>query len=188
MVLTMFAFVTTVTRSLPVRCAWAKAASMMRSDPWLVITRKSMARSSETLMPWLPTAYKSSVFSRKNVQSMPWLGTRTGRTFANRSSSLRIETFALSILGQPSPRSGVWVGPLRVTWHCLISSSTSSGMDCIFAARFSMVSPSMTLNWTLPAATRSRRRYSSTFCVSSLIVGPMPSPPSMPMIMGLRVE
>ena len=183
-VLTIFAFVTTVTLVLPVRFAWAKAASIIRSDPWLVITRKSMPKSSVTLIPWLPSAYISSVFSRKKVQSMFSAGTRTGRTLANRSSALRIETFALSILGHPSPCSGVCVGPFSVTWHSLISSSTSSGIDCIFAARFSMVSPSITLNWTFPLLTGSRRRYSSTRWVSALIVGPMPSPPSMPTMIG----
>ena len=188
MVFTTFALVTMVTLSRPVRCAWANAASMMRSEPWVVMTRKSIARSSVALRPWLPTAYMSSVFSRKNVQSTPWLGMRTGRTFANRSSSLRMETFALSMLGQPSPRSGVWVGPLRVTWHCLISASTSSGMDCSFSARFSMVRPSMTRNSTLPEATSSRSRYANTACVSSLMEGPMPSPPNMPMMMGLTEE
>ena len=73
---------------------------------------------------------------------------RTGRTLANRSSSLRIATLALSILGQPSPFSGVWVGPFRVTWQALMSAITSSGIACIFAARFSIVSPSINLNST----------------------------------------
>ena len=80
---------------------------MIRSEPGVVITLKSMARSGVTLIPWLPTAYRSSVFSLKNVQSIPSAGMRTGRTLANRSSSLRIATLALSMLGQPSPFSGV---------------------------------------------------------------------------------
>ena len=105
-VFTMLALVTTVTVSFPVRCAWAKAASIIRSEPWLVMTRKSMPRSSVTLTPWLPTAYMSSVFSRKKVQSMPSRGMRTGRMLANRSSSFRMDTLALSRLGQPSPLSG----------------------------------------------------------------------------------
>ena len=161
-VFTMLALVTMVTRSRPVLRAWAKAASIMRREPCVVMTRKSMARSSVTFMPWLPTAYMSSVFSRKNVQSMPWDGILTGLMLANRSSSLRMETFALSRFGHPSPCSGVWVGPLRVTWQFFISARTSSGMDCICSARFSIVSPSITLNSTLPASTSSLRRCSRT--------------------------
>ena len=158
----MFALVTMVTRSLPVLAAWANAALMMRREPCVVMTRKSMARSSVTLMPFEPRAYMSSVFSRKNVQSICSAGMRTGRTLAKRSSSFRIETLALSMLGQPSPLSGVCVGPLRVTWHSRISASTSSGMDWSFSARFSMVSPSMLRNSTLPEATSPARSCSRT--------------------------
>ena len=158
----MFAFVTMVTRSLPVFFAWAKAASMMRREPCVVMTRKSMARSSVMLMPLEPSAYMSSVFSRKNVQSMFSAGMRTGRTLAKRSSALRMETFALSMFGQPSPFSGVCVGPLSVTWHSLISASTSSGMDWSFSARFSMVSPSMLRNCTLPLFTSPSSNCSRT--------------------------
>ena len=61
-------------------------------------------------------------------------------------------------------------------------------MDCSFSALFSMVRPSMTRNTTLPEATSSRNRYANTACVSALIDGPMPSPPNMPMMMGLMDE
>ena len=37
---------------------------------------------------------------------MPSSGTFTGRTLANRSSSLRMATLALSMLGHPSPARG----------------------------------------------------------------------------------
>ena len=128
------------------------------------------------------------MFSRKNVQSIPSSGMRTGRTLANRSSSLRIATLALSILGHPSPFSGVWVGPFRVTWQALMSSITSSGIACILAARFSIVSPSMNLNSTFPWLTSSFRMYSRTFWATALMVGPMPSPPIIPMTIGDMVE
>ena len=87
----------------------------MRSLPCVVVTVKSKARSSLTWMPLLPRMYAPSVFSRKNVQSMPSLGTCTGLTLANRSSSRLMATLALSMLGQGSPRRGVVVGPLRIT-------------------------------------------------------------------------
>ena len=85
------------------------------------------------------------MFSRKKIQSMPCFGTRTGRTLAKRSSSLRMATLQLSMLGQGSPLRGVVVGPLSVMWYFLISARTSSGMAFLWAARFSMVSPSMSL-------------------------------------------
>ena len=171
-VLTMFALVTTVTRLFPVRAACSNAARTIRSAPCVVMTRKSMARSAVTLMPWLPTAYRSSVFSRKNVQSMPSCGMRTGRTLAKRSSSLRIDTFALSRFGQGSPASGVCVGPLRTTWQALISASTSSGIDFPWAARFSIVSPAMSRNSTVPASTCALSRWARTRCESPVMVRP----------------
>ena len=79
------------------------------------MTVKSRAKSSVTSTPLLPNAYAPSVFSLKKTQSIPSFGTRTGRTLANKSSSLRIATFALSIFGQESPFLGVVVGPFKVT-------------------------------------------------------------------------
>ena len=90
------------------------------------------------------------MFSRKNIQSMPCSGTRTGRTLAKRSSSRRMATLAISMFGHGSPFFGVVVGPLRMTWHFLISASTSSGMAFMALTRFSMVRPSMTRSSTLP--------------------------------------
>ena len=120
------------------------------------------------------------MFSRKNIQSMPSDGTRTGRTLAKRSSSFRMPTFADSRFGQPSPFSGVVVGPFSVTSHSLISAKTSSGIDCRCAARFSMVRPSMFRNTTLPLATASPSRRSKTPRADSVIAGPIPSPPMSP--------
>ena len=62
------------------------------------------------MTPFVPTAYMSSVFSRKKVQSTPSLGMRTGRMLAYRSNSFLIPTLQLSMLGHSSPFSGVVVG------------------------------------------------------------------------------
>ena len=113
---------------------------------------------------------------------MPLSGTLTGRTFANRSSALRIATFADSMFGHGSPARGVVVGPFRMTSQLFSSAITSSGIACICAARFSMVSPSMCLKTILPRFTSSASRYSSTFAEASVMMGPMPSPPQTPMV------
>ncbi len=77
-VFTTFAFVTAVTRPILFFRAYSNAIRMMRSDPCVVVTVKSTARSSVTLIPELPSTYAPSVFSRKNTQSIPSLGTLTG--------------------------------------------------------------------------------------------------------------
>ncbi len=79
------------------------------------MTLKSTARSSVTFIPLFPSTYSPSVFSLKNIQSIPSLGTFTGLTLANKSSSRRMATFALSILGHLSPFFGVYNGPFNKT-------------------------------------------------------------------------
>ncbi len=54
----------------------------MRFVPGTVVTLKSMVSMPGTSMPWLPSAYSPSVFSRKKIQSMCFSGTDTGRTLA----------------------------------------------------------------------------------------------------------
>src|SRR3989304_1878080 len=115
---------------------------------------------------------------------MPCDGTRTGRTLAKRSSSRRMATLADSMFGQGSPRWGVVVGPLSTAWHLCSSATTSSGRALPWAARFSIVSPSMSLNSILPLATSGARMPSSTRTASRVMKGPMPSPPQTPMIPG----
>ena len=120
------------------------------------------------------------MFSLKNVQSMPCSGIATGRTFANRSSSLRSATFALSILPHLSPLRGVVVGPFSSTLHAFISFSTSSGTALPAADLFSIVSPSIFLHSSFPAAISSARSLERRSCVGSIMSGPMPSPPISP--------
>ena len=71
-------------------------------------------------------------------------------------------TLQLSMFGQGSPLRGVVVGPLRVTGYFLISSRTSAGMAQPWAARFSMVRPSMSAMTTRPDLTSSLSRNSRT--------------------------
>ena len=111
---------------------------------------------------------------------MPSEGTFTGRTFANRSSALRIATFALSILGQGSPARGVVVGPFKITWQAFSSSITSSGIACICATRFSIVSPLISLMQTLPLAISCASIRRKTVSALFVIIGPIPSPPQTP--------
>ena len=60
----MLALVTMATLVLPFSRAYSKAARTMRRVPASVVTLKSMERSSQGLMPWLPSTYSPSVFSR----------------------------------------------------------------------------------------------------------------------------
>ena len=179
--LMMLALVTMDTRVLWFFLAKSYASSAMRCVPSVVVMVKSTEMPSSVSKPQLPRVYAPSVFSRKNVQSMPSSGTFTGRTLANRSSSLRMATLALSMLGHSSPARGVVVGPFRMTWQAFSSASTSSGMAFMWAARFSMVRPSISLNATLPLSTSSFKRKRSTRSASWVMVGPMPSPPHTPM-------
>ena len=185
-VLTTLALVTAVTLLQALFLAYSNASRIILSAPCSVITLKSMLKSSPTSTPRDPKTYAPSVFSLKNIQSIPSDGTLTGRTLAKRSSSLLIATFALSILGQLSPSCGVVVGPLRITWHFFISSRTSSGIAFPHLALFSIVRPSMSLNSTLPAATSSLSIYSSTRCACFDITFPIPSPQQIPTITGFR--
>ena len=114
---------------------------------------------------------------------MPCSGTLTGRILANRSSSLRIATLADSTLGHGSPARGVVVGPFKITLQAFSWASTSSGMALLQAARFSMVRPSISLNWILPLATSSFSRKDSTRSLSLVMTGPIPSPPQIPITM-----
>ena len=98
---------------------------------------------------------------------MPSSGTDTGLTLANRSSSFLMATLADSMLGQGSPLAGVVVGPLRITWHFFSSASVSSGMAFMTSTLLSMVSPSICLISTFPAAILSARRNSMTFCADA---------------------
>ena len=113
---------------------------------------------------------------------MPCSFTFTGRTFANKSSALRIATLALSMFGHGSPACGVVVGPFKITWQALSSSKTSSGIALFAATRFSIVKPSMLRNSILPARTSSASMYSSTLADSFVMIGPMPSPPQTPIM------
>jgi len=110
-----FAFVTIVTFFILFFFAYSNANLIILSDPCVVVTVKSIARSSVTEIPLLPRTYAPSVFSLKKIQSIPSSGIFTGLIFAKRSRYLRIATFALSIFGQGSPSFGVVVGPLRRT-------------------------------------------------------------------------
>ena len=132
-----------------------------------------------TSTPRLPRAYSPSVFSRKKVQSMPSFGTDTGRTLANRSSSRRMATLALSSV----PPLGVSVGPFSSTSQSLMAASTSSGMALPWAVRFSMVSPSMSRSSTRPQASSAASSFSSTRRAWAMRMGPMPSPGIRPMTM-----
>ena len=80
----------------------------MRSVPSVVVTVKSIEMPSSVSKPQLPSVYAPSVFSRKNVQSMPSSGTFTGRTSQTGPASLRMATLALSMLGHSSPAARPW--------------------------------------------------------------------------------
>ena len=108
---------------------------------------------------------------------MPSSGTLTGRTLAYRSSSRRSVTFALSML----PPLGVVVGPFRRTSQVRMACRHSSGTAWPQARRFSMVRPSMGTRLVLPAAISSFSRHSSTRTACFMMMGPMPSPGTMPM-------
>ena len=182
-VLIMFAFVMIETLPLLFFFAYSYARRAILSQPSCVATVKSTARSSVMFNPYEPIAYPPSVFSLKNVQSMPSSGTFTGLILAKRSSSFLIATLADSTFGHGSPALGVVVGPLRITWHFLSSASTSSGIALLQAARFSMVKPSISLNLTLPLATSSLSKNASTLSLSLVMIGPIPSPPQIPITM-----
>ena len=128
-------------------------------------------------MPRLPRAYSPSVFSRKNIQSIPSWGSCTGRTLAKRSSSRRRVTLALSSV----PPLGVVVGPFSSTSQALMSESTSGGTAQPWASRFSRVRPGISRSWILPQASSSASSFSSTRRVWATMMGPMPSPPMTPM-------
>ena len=68
------------------------------------------------------------------------------------------------------------------------AASTSSGIAFMHAALFSIVSPSIFLNSTLPDATSSASIPLSTDAAADVIVGPMPSPPQTPMTIFSREE
>ena len=164
---------------LPLARAKSKAALAIRRVPASVVTLKSMLSIPGTSTPRLPRAYSPSVFSRKKVQSMPSFGTDTGRTLANRSSSRRMATLALSSV----PPLGVSVGPFNSTSQSLMAASTSSGMAFPWAVRFSMVSPSMSRSSTRPLAISSASSFSNTRRAWAMRMGPMPSPGIRPMTM-----
>ena len=149
----------------------------MRLVPASVVTLKSMLSFPGTSMPRLPRAYSPSVFSRKNIQSMPSWGISTGRTLAKRSSSRRSVTLALSRV----PPLGVVVGPFKSTSHFFTSASTSGGTAQPWARRFSMVRPWMSLSSMRPEESSSARSFSSTRRAWAIMMGPMPSPPATPM-------
>ena len=92
----IFALVTILTCVLPFFRAKSNAARAIRRVPSSVITLKSNASTPGISTPELPKTYSPSVFSLKNVQSIPSSFTRTGRTLENRSSSRLSATLALS--------------------------------------------------------------------------------------------
>ena len=125
--------------------------------------------------------YSPSMFSRKKVQSMFLSGILIGRTAANSSSPRRSKLFADTRFGHGSPARGVTIGPLMRTLHFLISSNTSSGRLCSFAARFSMVMPSISRISMRPPAISGASRSFRTRSACFMMIGPMPSPGSTPM-------
>ena len=77
---------------------------------------------------------------------------------------------------------GVVVGPLSSTSQAMISASTSSGTAWLQASRFSIVRPRMRRRAMLPRAISSASSASSTRTACSMIMGPMPSPSTRPMV------
>ena len=148
----------------------------MRRVPSSVVTLKSKARTPGISTPELPSTYSPSVFSLKNVQSIPSLSSFTGRTLEKRSNSLRSATFALSIV----PPLGVSVGPFKSTSHSLIASSVSGGMETPRRRRFSIVSPSISFSSTLPPSNSFLRSAERTRFASFMRMGPIPSPSISP--------
>ena len=174
----MFALVTMATFFLPFCFAYSKAARAIRFVPDTVVTLKSIAISGVISRPLLPKMYSPSLFSLKKVQSMPSPGILTGRTFANKSSSRRIQTFALSSV----PPCGVAVGPFRITSHFLSFFKTSSGMALPHFWRFSKVKPSILTSEILPLFISFSKIFSRTKTAFSIITGPMPSPSHIPIM------
>ena len=124
--------------------------------------------------------YSPSIFSRKNVQSIPLSLILIGRTAANNSSPLLNKLFALTRFGSPSPALGVTIGPLTRTSHFLISSNTSDGRLSIFATRFSIVIPSISRSSIFPASISSLTSSFTTRTACSMMIGPIPSPGRIP--------
>ena len=113
---------------------------------------------------------------------MPCSGTFTGRTLANRSSSLRMATLALSMLGHGSPARGVVVGPLRMTWQAF-SSRQHVVRNGLAAGRAVFDGQAVDLLELDPAALDLvfQQEVAARAAASCVMTGPMPSPPQTPM-------
>jgi len=170
--LRMFALVATVTFVRPSRRASSNAYRMIFSEPLRLMILRATATSR--VSRYSTPAYRSSMFSRTTMKSMPSpayrVGTpgiwRAGRMLAYVSNSLRSVTLALF---SPKP-TGVSSGPLSATRVRAMESAVSRGTPVV-SPRRKTSAPASASSQVIATPTASMMRR-----VAAVISGPTPSP------------